>query len=161
MTTSKPKTWKGLTNRQSVVILSITVALVGVIGIFAVMNLPDRERIHTRICDKLCQVTLALDEARDENVDLRAKTQKLKDALQEKDEKKTYPPDSRHFYDCKPAKKKGDWNLMLYSNTTNQLWAWRCDSWRGHTSQKYILPETERKKVTCTDQSGVTYPYGP
>ena len=157
--------WKGLTNRQTILTLSCVVALVGTIAILAVMNLRGvaKERmIHAHICDKLCQVTLALDTARDENIDLRAKVQKLKTALREKDEKTVRnPPDSRHFYDCKPAKKRGDWNLVLYSHTTNQLWSYQCDSWRGHTSPQYMLPEAERKKVTCRDQRGVTYPDGP
>lgn len=147
--------------RSAHVMVGLTVlALLVAICLFVVIAKRMSPTTEPEVCNKLCRVTYRLDKARDENIDLRVKVQKLETALLEKDEKKTYPPDSRHFYNCKPPKKRGDWNLALYSNTTNQLWVYECMSWRGHTSPQYMLPEAERKKVTCTDtERGVTYPY--
>lgn len=71
------------------------------------------------------------------------------------------PPNSRHFYNCKPASKEGSWNLTLYSNTTNEMVTWQCSDWRGHTSPQYLLPKEKQKKLTCKDERGLSYPYEP
>lgn len=151
--------WRGR-GRTAWVGLVVVVA-VGVLTVVAARKMSTTDEATIKACDAVCELARRLDKAVSENIDLRAEKQRLKAELQEKDEKTVRnPPDSRHFYDCKPAKKKGMWNLALYSHTTNQLSAYECASWRGHTSPHNILSETERKKLTCTDpQRGVTLPW--
>ena len=104
-------------------------------------------------CDELCGVQKELKTVRNENIDLRAKVSRLEEEL-----KGTNPPNSRHFYDCKPSKKDGMWTMAIHSYTTSTLSTYYCMSHNGHTSQDRHVPDTEQKKLTCTDQRGTSYP---
>jgi hypothetical protein len=153
MKKKKTVPWWGLmTGRQVLVGLLILLAALSVLTVVAARKMSRNEAV-IKACDKVCEVSKKFDKVYSENIDLRNQVHLLEVKL-----KKKNPHGSRHFYNCIDARKGSrDWNLALYSATTNKLHTWSCDSWHGHTSQK--LPPAEQLQLVCTDEKGTRYPY--
>ena len=151
MTENNKVPWWGMNTRP--ILSGAIFALLGLVVI--IVSSQTAETVTASTCDQVCKVLQKLEKKHSENIDLRARVVYLEEELKNRN-----PPGSRHFYDCKPAAKEGMWNLVLYSNTTNTLWAWNCDGgWNGSTPTRYILPPEKQKKLTCKDQKGTEYPY--
>lgn len=142
----------GPNHKVILVVTLVALVLIVAYALFVERRVKVNPRTTPSDCVKLCNTYKELERVRSQNIDLRAKLAKM-----EEDYIKN-PPNSRHFYNCRESKEDGGWNLAIYSVTTGKIFVYECDAWRGHTGYQNSVPEEKQKKLTCTDQKGVSYP---